>query len=67
MFLERVQDGLGENKNLMRKLMGNDLGEIMKASGDNSNSGNLIDLASPLAESKVPEGDDIFVFSPDDP
>ena len=52
MLLERVQDGLGENKELVRKLMGSDLGEIMKAqraSGD----GGSIDLGKPMVESTL--------------
>lgn len=48
MFLERIQDGLGENKKLMRKLMGNDMAEIM--SGE---SAQLIDLNSPGVETSI--------------
>lgn len=51
----------------MRKLMGNDLGEIMMREGSGDNA-NLIDLGSPVKESKVLEkgSSDIFDFNDPD-
>lgn len=48
LFLERLQDGLGENKAQMRKLMNSDfVKEMEKAQGTHKLDGNLIDLDSP--------------------
>ena len=40
-FFDRLQDGLGENKKVIRKLMGNELLDSIKFPSQNSTNTNL--------------------------